>query len=197
MSTAVTAKMVSELRGKTGAGFMDCKKALVEADGEVEQAITLLRKKGMASAAKKSGRATSEGLIGQYIHFGGKVGVLVEVACETDFVAKTEDFGNLVKDICLHIAAANPQYVKREEVPEDVLTQEREIAAAQVQNKPAHIIEKVVDGKLEKVYQSLCLLEQPFVKNPDQSVNDLVAASISKIGENIVIRRFTRYQLGE
>ena len=176
---------------------MDCKKALVEADGDMEQAITLLRKKGMATAEKKSGRTTSEGLIGQYIHFGGKVGVLVEVACETDFVAKTEDFGNLIKDICLHIAAANPQYVIREEVPEDVLAKEREIAGAQVQGKPAHIIEKVVDGKLEKIYQSLCLMEQPFVKNPDQSIKDLVAASISKTGENIVIRRFTRYQLGE
>ncbi len=197
MSTAISAKMVSELRGKTGAGLMDCKKALVEADGDMEQAITLLRKKGMATAEKKSGRTTSEGLIGQYIHFGGKVGVLVEVACETDFVAKTEDFGNLIKDICLHIAAANPQYVIREEVPEDVLAKEREIAGAQVQGKPAHIIEKVVDGKLEKIYQSLCLMEQPFVKNPDQSIKDLVAASISKTGENIVIRRFTRYQLGE
>ncbi len=189
--------MVGELRAKTGAGLMDCKRVLVEADGDLEQAVTLLRKKGMASAAKKSGRTTSEGLIGQYIHLGGKVGVLVEVNCETDFVAKTEDFGNLIKDICLHIAAANPQYVKREEVPEDVLAKEREIAASQVQNKPAHIVEKVVDGKLEKVYQSLCLLEQPFVKNPDQSITDLLAANISKIGENIVIQRFTRYQLGE
>ena len=197
MSTAITAKMVGELRGKTGAGFMDCKKALVEADGEMEQAIMILRKKGMAFAAKKSGRETSEGLISHYIHFGGKVGVLAELNCETDFVAKTEDFGNLVKDICMHIAAANPQYVKREEVPSEILAKEREIAASQAQGKPAHIVEKVVHGKLEKVYQSLCLLEQPFVKNPDQTVNDLITGMISKIGENIVVRRFTRYQLGE
>ena len=197
MNTAITAKMVGELRGKTGAGFMDCKKALVEADGEMEQAIMILRKKGMAFAAKKSGRETSEGLISHYIHFGGKVGVLAELNCETDFVAKTEDFGNLVKDICMHIAAANPQYVKREEVPSEILAKEREIAASQAQGKPAHIVEKVVHGKLEKVYQSLCLLEQPFVKNPDQTVNDLITGMISKIGENIVVRRFTRYQLGE
>ena len=197
MSTAITAKMVGELRGKTGAGFMDCKKALVEADGEMEQAIMILRKKGMAFAAKKSGRETSEGLISHYIHFGGKVGVLAELNCETDFVAKTEDFGNLVKDICMHIAAANPQYLKREEVPSEILAKEREIAASQAQGKPAHIVEKVVHGKLEKVYQSLCLLEQPFVKNPDQTVNDLITGMISKIGENIVVRRFTRYQLGE
>ncbi len=197
MSTAITAKMVSELRGETGAGLMDCKKALVEADGDMEQAVMILRKKGMASAAKKSGRDTSEGLISQYIHFGGKVGVLAEVNCETDFVAKTEDFENLARDICMHIAAANPQYVKRDEVPADMLAKEREIAASQVQNKPPHIIEKVVEGKLEKVYQSLCLLEQPFVKNPDQSVQDLITSVISKIGENIVVQRFTRYQLGE
>ncbi len=189
--------MVGELRGGTGAGLMDCKKALVEAEGDMEQAVMILRKKGMASAAKKSGRATTEGLISHYIHFGGKVGVMAEVNCETDFVAKTEDFENLVKDICMHIAAANPQFVRREEVSPDVLAKEREIAASQVQGKPAHIIEKVVDGKLEKVYQTLCLLEQPYVKNPDQSVSDLLTAMISKIGENIVVRRFTRYQLGE
>lgn len=197
MSVQITAKMVSELRNQTGAGLMDCKKALAEAEGNVDEAITILRKKGVASAAKKAGRDASEGLIEQYIHLGGKVGVLVEINCETDFVAKTDDFKALAKDICLHIAAASPQSISRDQVPEDVLEKEREIAGSQVEGKPAHIVQKVVEGKLEKVYQSICLLEQPFVKNPDVSVQELLTQMISKLGENIVIRRFARFQLGE
>jgi elongation factor Ts len=197
MSGEVTAKMVGELRGKTGAGLLNCKTALTEAGGDMDEAITILRKKGMASAARKAGRTTSEGLIDQYIHLGGKVGVLVEVKCETDFVAKTAEFKRLARDICLHIAAANPQYVSRDEVPEDVANKEREIAASQVEGKPPHVVQKVVEGKLEKIYQSICLLEQPFVKNPDQSVKELLLEHISKLGENLVVRRFTRYQLGE
>jgi elongation factor Ts len=197
MSVQITAKMVGELRGETGAGLMDCKNALTEAAGDLEQAITILRKRGIASAEKKAGRATSEGLIEQYIHTGGKVGVLVEVNCETDFVAKTEDFGELVKDICLHIAAANPEFITQEEVPEEYLEKEREIAASQVQNKPPHIVQKIVEGKIDKIYESICLMEQPFVKDPDKTINDLLTERIAKLGENINIRRFTRYQLGE
>ena len=197
MSVKITAQMVGELRSNTGAGMMDCKKALVEADGDPEQALTILRKKGISSAARKVGRETTEGIIGQYVHLGGKVGVLIELNCETDFVAKTEDFEQLTKDLCMQIAAADPQFVAREEVPEEILDKEREIAASQAGKKPPHVIEKIVDGKLEKIFQSLCLLEQPFVKNPDQSIKDLLVEKISKLGENIVVRRFTRYQLGE
>ncbi len=197
MSVQVTAKMVGELRGETGAGLMDCKNALIEAEGDIEQAITILRKKGIASAARKAGRTTSEGLIEQYIHTGGKVGVLLEVNCETDFVAKTDDFNDLVKDICLHIAAANPEFISREEVSEEYLEKEREIAASQVQNKPPHIVQKIVEGKMEKVYQSICLMEQSFVKDPDKTIKDLLTEKIAKLGENINVRRFTRYQLGE
>lgn len=192
----ITAKMVSDLRAKTGAGLMDCKKALVDANGSEEDAITALRKKGMASAAKKADRSASDGLIDSYIHMGGKVGVLVEVNCETDFVAKTEDFKSLVRDIALHVAAANPTCISREEVPSELLEKEREIASAGLENKPAQIVEKIVSGKLEKIYQQICLNEQPFVKNPDITVGDLVKQSIAKLGENIVIRRFSRFQLG-
>jgi len=197
MSVAIKASMVGELRGKTGAGLMDCKKALTESGGDMEQAITILRKKGVASAAKKEGRSTTEGLIEQYIHLGGKVGVLLEVNCETDFVAKTDDFKTVARDICLHIAATNPQAIGRDGVSEEVLKQEREIAASQVEGKPAHIVEKVVDGKMEKIFQTLCLLVQPFVKNPDITIKDLLTETVAKLGENIVIKRFTRYQLGE
>ena len=189
--------MVGVLRSDTGAGMMDCKKALVEADGDAEQALTILRKKGISSAAKKVGRETTEGLIAQYVHLGGKVGVLIEINCETDFVAKTEDFEQLARDLCMQIAATDPQYVVREEVPEEILDKEREIAASQAGKKPPHVIQKIVDGKIEKVYQSICLIEQPFVKNPDQSIKDLLTEKISKLGENIIVRRFTRYQLGE
>ena len=197
MSVEITAQLVGDLRSETGAGLMDCKKALIEAKGDQEQAILILRKKGVAAAEKKSNRSASDGLIEQYIHLGGKVGVLLEVNCETDFVAKTDDFKIFVKDICLHIAATNPHCISRDEVPEDLIEKEREIAGSQIQNKPAHIIQKIVEGKLDKYYQSVCLLEQPFVKNPDQTVQDLLTEMIAKLGENIIIRRFARYQLGD
>lgn len=196
MSNVINAKLVSELRQKTGAGLMECKKALAEVEGDVEKAETLLRKKGIATAAKKAGRATSEGLIESYIHLGGKVGVLVEINCETDFVAKTEDFKNLAKDICLQIAAAMPLYVSREEVPADEVEKEKEIATSQVEGKPAHAIEKIVSGKLDKYFSAICLLEQPFVKNPDQTIRDVLNETVTKLGENIVVRRFSRYQIG-
>jgi elongation factor Ts len=192
----ITATMVSELRAKTGAGLMDCKKALVETNGNEEEAITLLRKKGMASAANKAGRAASDGLVESYIHTGGKVGVMLEINCETDFVAKTDDFKSLARDIAMHIAAANPVGVDRDSVPADLIAKEREIAASQVIGKPANIVEKIVEGKMEKVYEQFCLLEQPFVKNPDQKVGDMIKERIAKLGENIVVRRFARFQVG-
>jgi len=193
---AISASMVAELREKTGAGLLDCKKALDEAQGNMEQAETILRKKGVASAAKKAGRSTSDGLIEAYIHVGGKVGVLVEVNCETDFVAKTDDFKSFCRDICLQIAAANPTYVRREEVPEAELAKERDIAAAQMQGKPAAAIQKIVEGKLEKYYSQVCLMDQPFVKNPDKTIKDLLTDMVAKLGENMQIRRFVRFQLG-
>ena len=192
----ITAKMVGDLRAKTGAGLMDCKKALAESGGNEEEAITILRKKGMATAAKKGDRDAGDGLVESYIHLGGKVGVLVEVNCETDFVAKNDDFKALVRDIAMHIAAANPQVVNREEVPADMLEKEKEIAAASVQNKPPQVVEKIVAGKLEKIYQQIVLTEQPFVKNPDQTIQQMIKEAIAKIGENIVIRRFARFQIG-
>ncbi|HKJ90259.1 MAG TPA: translation elongation factor Ts [Oceanipulchritudo sp.] len=192
----ITAKMVGELRAKTGAGLMDCKKALAESGGDESKAIDLLRKKGMASAAKKAGRDASDGLIESYIHMGGKVGVLIEVNCETDFVAKTDDFKALVRDIAMHIAATNPTAVRREDVPAEVIEKEKEIAASQVTGKPENIVEKIVSGKIEKVYQEIVLLEQPFVKNPDQTIQDLLKEQISKLGENIVVNRFARFQIG-
>jgi elongation factor Ts len=192
----VTAKMVAELREKTGAGLLDCKKALTEALGAMEQAETILRKKGVASAAKKAGRSTSDGLIHAYIHVGGKVGVLVEVNCETDFVAKTDDFKAFCQDICLQIAAANPSYVRREEVPEADLAKERDIAVAQVAGKPPAAVQKIVEGKLEKYYSQVCLLDQPFVKVPEKAIKDILTEKIAKLGENMQIRRFVRYQLG-
>jgi elongation factor Ts len=192
----ITAQMVQQLRAKTGAGLMDCKKALTEANGSEDEAITILRKKGIASASKKADREAGDGLVEAYIHMGGKVGVLVEVNCETDFVAKTDDFKAMVRDIAMHIAATNPVCVTREEVPADLIASEREIAAAQVGNKPANIIEKIVDGKIEKIYQERVLLEQPFVKNPDQTIQDMIKERISKLGENIVVKRFARFQIG-
>jgi len=188
--------MVGELRSKTGAGLMDCKKALAETGGNEEEAITLLRKKGMASAAKKAGREAGDGLVESYIHLGGKVGVLLEINCETDFVAKTDGFKDLARDICLHIAAASPVCVTREEVPSDILDKEREIASAGTEGKPAQIVEKIVSGRLEKVYQQLVLLEQPFVKDNDKTIQDVLTESISKMGENIIIKRFARFQIG-
>ena len=192
----VTAQMIAALREKTGAGLLDCKKALDEAQGNMEQADTILRKKGAASAAKKAGRSTSEGLIESYIHVGGKVGVLVEVNCETDFVAKTDDFKAFCRDICLQIAAASPTCVRRDEVPEADVAKEREIATAQVKDKPPAAMQKIVEGKLEKYYSQVCLLDQPFVKNPDKAIKDILTEKIAKLGENMQIRRFVRFQLG-
>ncbi|MGA1204461.1 MAG: translation elongation factor Ts [Opitutales bacterium] len=192
----ITAKMVGDLRAKTGAGLMDCKKALAEAEGNEEKAIDILRKKGIASAAKKADRSASDGLVDCYIHMGGKVGVLVELNCETDFVAKTDDFKALVRDIAMHIAATNPVCVNREDVPADILDKEREIAGSQIKGKPANIVEKIVEGKVEKYYQENVLMEQPFVKNTDVTIKDLLKEQIAKMGENMVIRRFARFQIG-
>jgi elongation factor Ts len=195
-TTAISATMVNDLRTQTGAGLMDCKRALVETNGNVEEAITILRKKGAASAAKRADRTAKEGTIYSYIHTGGKVGVLIEVNCETDFVGRNDDFKALVHDFALHIAAANPLYVSREEVPEADLAKEREIAAAQVAGKPPAAVQKIVEGKLEKYYATVCLLDQPFVKQPEKSIKEILTEAIAKTGENIVVRRFTRYQLG-
>jgi elongation factor Ts len=188
--------MVNELRGQTGAGLLDCKKALVESNGNFEEATTILRKKGAASAAKKADRTAKEGLIESYIHVGGKVGVLIEVNCETDFVARNEEFKAFVKDLCLQIAAANPAYVSRDQVPEADIAKEREIAAAQVVGKPPAAVQKIVEGKIEKYYSTVCLVDQPFVKLPEKTVKDMVTEKIAKMGENVQIRRFVRFQLG-
>jgi len=190
-------QLVKKLREQTNAGFMDCKRALEEAGGDLEKAETILRTKGIASAGRKASRATKEGIVASYIHLQGKVGVLVEVNCETDFVAKNENFREFVKDITLHVAAAQPQYVSREEVPAKIIEAERAIYQAQVKGKPANVVSKIVDGKLDKFYSTICLLEQGFIKNPDQTINDLVKSKIAELGENIVIRRFTRYLVGE
>lgn len=196
---SISASAVKELREQTGAGIMDCKKALSENNGDIEKAITFLREKGLAAAQKKAGRVAADGLVLSYIHAGGKVGVLVEVNCETDFVAKTDGFSDLVKDIALHIAALNPQFVKREEVPADVIEKEKAIYEAQAKEsgKPEQVIEKMVAGKLEKFFKEVCLLEQPFVKNPDQSVEKLIIEAVAKLGENITVRRFARFKVGE
>ena len=195
----ISAGMVKELRAKTGAGIMDCKQALAECDGDSEKAVEFLRKKGLASAQKRSGRETSEGMIGSYIHMGGKIGVLVEVNCESDFVAKTEDFGEFVKNIAMHIAAANPIGLAPEDIPAEVIAKEREIYRAQAleQGKPENIVEKIVDGQIEKFYKDSCLLSQPYVRDPKTTIADLTTSVISKIGENIKIKRFARFQLGE
>jgi elongation factor Ts len=195
----ITAKMVKELRDQTGAPMMDCKQALAESQGDPERAIDYLRQKGIASAAKKAGRETAEGLIGSYIHAGGRIGVMLEVNCETDFVARTDDFQELVKDVAMHVAAASPRFVRREEVTEDVLAREREIYRQQAldSGKPADIVDRIVGGKMEKFYAETVLLEQPFVKDPDVSVGELVATMVGRLGENIQIRRFARFQLGD
>ena len=193
----VNPALVKQLREKTSAGMMDCKRALVESGGDLTKAEDILRKKGIASASKKASRSTKEGVVASYIHLQGKVGVLVEINCETDFVAKNESFRDFVKDITLHIAAAHPLFVGRDEVPDDTIQREREIYRAQVKDKPANVTEKIVDGKLEKFFGSVCLLDQAFIKNPDQTVKELVASKIAELGENIVIRRFTRYVVGE
>lgn len=196
MSQTITAQMVNDLRLSTGAGLLDCKKALTEANGNVEEATTILRKKGAASAAKKADRLAKEGIIESYIHVGSKVGVLIEVNCETDFVARNDGFRAFVKDLCLQIAAASPLYVSRDQVPEADLAKERDIAAAQVAGKPPAAVQKIVEGKLEKYYSTVCLVDQPFVKVPEKSVKEMVTEQIAKIGENIQIRRFIRYQVG-
>lgn len=195
---AISVEQVKELREKTGAGMMDCKKALSETGGDIERAIDYLRRKGLSEAAKRSSRTASEGLVASYIHPGGKIGVLVEVNCESDFVARTEDFQALVKDIAMQVAAANPTYLRREDVPEEVISREKKIYEAQAkeEGKPERIIERIVQGKLEKFFQEVCLLEQPFVKDPDMTIGQLVSSKIAKLGENIVVRRFQRYQLG-
>lgn len=193
----ITAKMVAALREKTGAGLIDCKKALQESDGDEAKAVVVLKKKGMASAAKKAGRSAQEGLVGSYIHMGGKLGVLVEVNCETDFVARNEEFKQLVTDVCMQIAAANPLYLSRESIPADVIANESEIAKAQCAGKPEAAIAKIVEGKLNKWYGEVCLLDQAFVKDSSITIRDLIASKIAKIGENIVIKRFVRFQVGE
>src|SRR5881397_3485714 len=190
-------KIVKELRDRTNAGMMDCKRALTEANGDLAKAETILRTKGIASASKKAARVTKEGIVASYIHLQGKVGVLVEVNCETDFVARNENFREFVKDITLHIAAAHPLYVSRADVPGNLIEAEREIYKAQVKGKPANVADKIVEGKLDKFYSTVCLLEQGFIKNPDVTIKDLLNTKISELGENIVIRRFTRYLVGE
>ncbi len=195
----ISASMIKELREKTGVGIMDCKKALKESDGDIEKAIDFLRKKGIATAKKRGGRATSEGQVQSYIHAGGKIGVLVEVNCETDFSAKTDDFTNFVKDIAMQIAASAPSAINREDLPEEELEKEKDIYATQAREsgKPEKIIEKIVEGKLKKYFSEVCLMEQAFVKNPDLSVQDLLNELMAKTGENIVISRFSRFQLGD
>lgn len=194
--TTISADAVRDLREKTGAGMMECKKALVESSGDFEKATDLLRQRGLATAAKKAGRTASQGLIGSYIHMD-KIGVMIEVNCETDFVARTDDFKELVKDLAMQVAAANPAYLSREEVPQDVIEREKEIYRAQVTNKPTQVVEKIVEGKLEKFFSDTCLVDQIFVKDPDKKVKDVITEKVSKVGENIVVRRFVRYQLGE
>ncbi len=199
MSAAIPATLVRELREKTGVGFMECKTALAEAEGDLDRATTLLREKGLASASKKMGRTASDGLVVSYIHGGGKIGVLMELNCETDFVARTDEFGTLAKDLAMQVAATNPQYVRREEVPADILEKERGILLAQVKSsgKPEKVIEQIVQGRLAKFFSEVCLQEQPFIKSPEVKVEDRIKEVIAKVGENIVVRRFSRYQLGE
>lgn len=194
----ISSELVKDLREKTGAGMMECKKALTDSSGDFEKAVDLLRQRGLASASKKAGRIASEGLIGSYIHMG-KIGTMVEVNCETDFVARTEDFKELVKDIAMHIAAATPFYLSRDEVPQDVIDREKEIYRAQVTDKPSHVVEKIIEGKLEKFYTDTCLIDQIFIKDPEQKkkIKDIVTEKIAKLGENVVIKRFVRFQLGE
>ena len=193
----VDAKLVQKLREKTGVGMMVCKEALCEAAGNMDKAVEILRKKGEAKAVKHSLKTAKEGLADSYIHLGGKIGVLLELSCETDFAAKSKDFKELSKDLCMHIAASNPLYIKREDVSPEVVAKEKEIFKAQVEGKPAAAVEKILEGKIEKFYQDVCLMEQPFVKNADISVKEYIVAHIAKIGENIVVRRFARYQVGE
>jgi elongation factor Ts len=195
----ISAALVKQLRDQTGAGMMECKAALQEANGNLEEAVTILRKRGMAQASKKSGRATSEGLIGSYLHMGGRIGVLVELNCESDFVARTEDFQNLLKEIALQVAAANPQYPRREDVPAEVLESERAIYRAQMEGsgKPPQVIEKIVEGKLGSFYEQVVLLDQPSIRDPKTTVGQLIQAAVAKMGENISVRRFVRFEVGK
>jgi elongation factor Ts len=199
MAAAITADLVKTLRDRTGAGMMECKAALVEADGNLDEATTILRKRGLAQAAKKAGRTTSQGIVGSYIHMGGKVGVLVEVNCESDFVARTDGFHALVKDIAMHIAAADPRYVRRENVPAEALEKEKEIYRAQFgqSGKPAAVVEKIVDGKLGAYYGQVVLLDQPYIREPSITVAQLIADATAKMGENITVSRFARFKIGE
>jgi len=196
---AITAEMVKDLRERTGAGMMDCKRALSETDGNIEKAIDLLREKGLAAAAKKAGRIAAEGVVESYIHGNGRIGVLVEINCETDFVASNPEFKEFCHDVAMHIAAASPECVRREELDPELLAREREVQTAKIINegKPANMVEKIVEGKIEKYYKEVCLLEQPFVKNPDITIQQLVTDKVAKIGENISIRRFARFVVGE
>jgi elongation factor Ts len=196
-TTEIDPQLVKQLREKTNAGMMDCKRALVESRGDLEKAEAILRTKGVAAAGRKAARATKEGIVASYIHLQGKVGVLVEVNCETDFVARNENFRAFVKDITLHIAAAHPLYVSRADVPGNLIEAEREIYKAQAKGKPENVVEKMVEGKLDKFFSTVCLLEQGFIKNPDETIGDLAKAKIAELGENIVIRRFVRYLVGE
>lgn len=199
MATAISADLVKTLRERTGAGMMECKAALVEANGDVEGATTILRKRGLAQAAKRAGRATSQGVVGSYIHMGGKVGVLVELNCESDFVARTDAFHALVKDVAMHIAAADPRYVRREDVPADALEKEKDIYRAQFaqSGKPAAVVDKIVDGKLGAYYTQVVLLDQPYIREPSMSVAQLIADATAKMGENITVSRFARFKIGE
>ena len=195
----ITAALVKKLRDATGAGMMECKAALTESGGNLDDATTILRKRGLASASKKAGRSTNEGLIGHYIHMGGKIGVLVEVNCESDFVARTDDFQDLAREIAMHIAAANPQFVRREDVPADIIERERSIYRSQLedQKKPAAVIDKIIEGKLGSFYEQVCLLDQPSIRDPKLTVGQLVQQAIAKMGENISVPRFVRFKLGE
>jgi elongation factor Ts len=195
----ISAGLVKQLRDATGAGMMECKAALKEASGNLEEATTILRKRGLAQATKKAGRSTNEGLIGHYIHMGGRIGVLVEINCESDFVARTDDFQSLTREIAMHIAAASPQYVRREDVPADILARERGIYRGQMegQNKPPAVIEKIVEGKLNSFFEQVCLLDQPSIRDPKQTIGQIVQATIAKLGENIAIPRFVRFKVGE
>ena len=199
MMTAISADLVKTLRDRTGAGFMECKAALQEANGDLEAATVLLRKRGLATAAKKAGRAMGQGSVGSYIHMGGKIGVLVEVNCESDFVARTEQFAALVKEIAMHIAAADPRYLRREDVPADVLEKEKDIYRAQFaqSGKPANVIEKIVEGKLDAYYAQVVLLDQPFIRDPNLKVSQMIAEATAKMGENIAVARFARFKVGE
>ena len=188
---------VKKLRFKTSAGMMECKNALKEADGDIDKAVEILRKKGIAKAAKKSERTAGQGIIESYIHMGSRIGVLLEVNCETDFVARNSDFKKFTKDLAMQVAAANPMYISRDDIPEDAIKKEREIFASQIKDKPENVIDKIVDGKLEKYFSEVCLIEQPFIKDPNLKIKDLLTQSIATLGENIVVKRFIRYEIGE